>query len=145
MKGAVAPEKPLSVQHWVDSAAVATAIVSPLSKLPVKTTHSTPSINTALKTLDASGLRPGQDVVSKTRIMDIVENYDPIKARSSVHTIGNTRYLVEGHHTTIANTILGKGTGPNMGVYTSQMPSSTDIYWTKSWYEFGKKTIKIVE
>lgn len=119
--------------------------MTPLSKLPVKTSNSNKAIDTALKTLDASGLRPGQTVVSSSKIMNIVENYDLIKAQSSINTIGNTRYIVDGHHTTIANVIIGKGTGPNMGMSTSQMPSATDIYWRKSWYEFGKKTIKIME
>src|SRR5690606_36092066 len=33
----------------------------------------------ALKKLDKSGLRPGQTEISKSRVMEIVENYDPMK------------------------------------------------------------------
>ena len=36
VKGAVAPEKPLSAEHWIDSAATASLIVGAASKIPVK-------------------------------------------------------------------------------------------------------------
>lgn len=77
--------------------------------------------------------------------MDIVESYDPIKASSSIYTDSTGRYLVEGHHTTVATIMLGKGSGPNMNIPTKQLPSAKNIHWTKKWYQFWKKTIKIVE
>lgn len=99
----------------------------------------------ALKKLDKSGLRPGQTEISKSRVMEIVENYDPMKAQSSVYTDSTGRYLVEGHHTTVANTMLGKGSGVNMNIPTQQMPSATNVYWTKKWYEFWKTQIKVTK
>lgn len=54
-------------------------------------------------------------------------------------------YIVDGHHTTVATKILGRGTGANMGVPTQQVPSVTDVHWYKHWYEFWKKTIKVVD
>ena len=89
--------------------------------------------------------RPGQTVISKSRVMKIVENYDPLKASSSVYRDGNVTYLVEGHHTTVATKMLGKTSSFNMNTPTAQSPSATNVYWTKKWYEFGKKTIKILE
>ena len=97
----------------------------------------------ALKKLDKSGLRPGQTEISRSRVMQIVENYDPIKASSSVYTDATGRYLVEGHHTTVANTILGRGSSANMNMVTPQVPSITNVYWTKKWYEFWKTSIKV--
>jgi len=99
----------------------------------------------ALKKLDKSGLRPGQTEISKSRVMEIVENYDPMKAQSSVYTDSTGRYLVEGHHTTVANTMLGKGSGVNMNIPTQQIPSATNVYWTKKWYEFWKTQIKVTK
>jgi hypothetical protein len=99
----------------------------------------------ALKKLDKSGLRPGQTEISKSRVMEIVENYDPMKAQSSVYTDSTGRYLVEGHHTTVANTMIGKGSGVNMNIPTQQMPSATNVYWTKKWYEFWKTQIKVTK
>ena len=77
--------------------------------------------------------------------MEIVDNFDSIKAQSSVYTENGTKYLVDGHHTTVASTILGKGTCVNMGQPTTGVPSATNVYWTKHWYEFGKTAIKIME
>lgn len=77
--------------------------------------------------------------------MKIVESYDSIKASSSVYTDATGRYLVEGHHTTVATTMLGRGSGPNMNIPTQQLPSTTKIHWTKKWYEFWKKSIKVLE
>lgn len=99
----------------------------------------------ALGKLEKSGLRPGQTVISKSRVMEIAQNYSPTKANSSVYTDFSGRYLVEGHHTTVASTILGKGTGPNMNIPTTQIPSSFKVHWTKSWYEVWKITIKVVD
>ena len=74
----------------------------------------------------------------------MVDDLDMLKAQSSVYVDGETRYLVDGHHTTVASTILGKGSGMNMGMITNQMPSATNVYWAKKWYEIGKKVIQIV-
>lgn len=77
--------------------------------------------------------------------MKIVESYDPIKANSSVYTDATGRYLVEGHHTTVAITMLGRGSGLNMNTPTSQLPSAMNVHWTRKWYEVWKKTIKVLE
>jgi|GEM_PF-2065059 len=116
------------------------------TKNPDKGTSNTQlTFDEALKKLDKSGLRPGQTEISKSRVMEIVENYDPMKAQSSVYTDSTGRYLVEGHHTTVANTMLGKGSGVNMNIPTQQMPSATNVYWTKKWYEFWKTQIKVTK
>ena len=77
--------------------------------------------------------------------MDLVNNFDSLKAQSSVYSNGGTRFLVDGHHTTVASTILGKGTCVNMGNITTQLPSVTNVYWSKKWYEVFKTAIKMVE
>ena len=76
---------------------------------------------------------------------DIQNNYNPTKACSSVYSDGTNRYLVEGHHTTVAFKMLGKDNAINMNTATSDLPSATNVYWTKKWYQFWRKTIKIVE
>ena len=45
---------------------------------------------------------------------DIQNNYNPTKAYSSVYSDGTNRYLVEGHHTTVAFKMLGKDNAINM-------------------------------
>lgn len=70
-------------------------------------------------------------MVSKGRIRYIVENYDPVLAQSSVYTDSTGRYLVEGHHTTVAKTILNRGTGINMNLVSPGTPETKKIYWTK--------------
>ena len=77
--------------------------------------------------------------------MEIVNNFNDFKAESSIYSNGSTRILVEGHHTTVASTIFGKGTCLNMGNATSQLPLAYNMHWSKSWYEFGKKVIKILD
>lgn len=99
----------------------------------------------ALSELDSKGIRPGQTQISRSRVMEIASNYDSSKAQSSIYNDGTTLYVVEGHHTIVASTMLGKGTGMNMGVPTQQIPSSKNIYWSKQWYEFWKTSIKIVD
>jgi hypothetical protein len=99
----------------------------------------------ALQILEESGLRPGQTLISRSRVMEIVENYNPLKATSSVYSDATGRYLVEGHHTTVATTILGKGSALNMNIPTNQMPSVKNIHWTKKWWEIGKKAIKEID
>jgi len=102
-----------------------------------------PRLRDALKQLDKTGPRPGQTEISQSKILDIVSNYDSTKAYSSVAKVGNTRFLVEGHHTTVASTILGKGTGANMGTIVSGLPEVTNVYWVKAWWEFGKTAITV--
>lgn len=116
----------------------------PQVKVSTNTTTS-PKItfNEALKQLNKSSLRPGQTEISRSRVMQIVDNYNPLKASSSVYTDSTGRYLVEGHHTTVAAKILGKESSMNMNVSTPQMPSATNVYWTKKWYEFWKTSIKV--
>lgn len=99
----------------------------------------------ALQQLNTTNIRPGQTTISRSRVIEIAQNYNTIKAQSSVYSSGGTKYLVDGHHTLVARTMLGKGSGPNMGFPTNQMPSATNIYWSKYWYEFWKTAIKIIE
>lgn len=103
----------------------------------------------ALQQLDKSGLRPGQDVLSRSQLNSaldgITNNYNPSKAYSSIYNDGVNRYLVEGHHTTVAFKMIGKNSGPNMNICTSDLPSAMNIYWTKKWYQFGRKAIKIID
>jgi hypothetical protein len=99
----------------------------------------------ALKNLDKSGLRPGQTQISESRVQQIVENYNSFKANSSIYSDGKTRYVVDGHHTTIASEINGTGTGFNMGTPTEQQPSATNVYWWREWYEIWKTVIEIIE
>ena len=104
------------------------------------------SLNTfdeALKQLEKSGLKPGQTEISRSRVMQIVDNYDPLKAYSSVYTDATGRYLVEGHHTTVATKMLGRDFAVNMNLPTSQPPSVFNVHWTKKWYEFWKTSIKV--
>ena len=102
-------------------------------------------LNKALEQLDASGLRPGQTEISRSRVMNLVNDFDSVKAQSSIYSNGGVRYLVDGHHTTVASTILGKGTCVNMGTVTLQLPSATNIYWAKKWYQFGRTVIKVIK
>jgi hypothetical protein len=90
-------------------------------------------------------LRPGQTVISKSKVMKIVNEYDSTKAQSSIYVKENIRYIVEGHHTTVATKMLGKGTGMNMNTKTFDVPSAMNVYWTKKWYEFWKTKIKILD
>lgn len=107
------------------------------------------SLKEALNELDASGLRPGQTELHTSQLNKVLKaiqnNYDPTKAYSSVYSDGTNRYLVEGHHTTVAFKMLGKENAINMNVSTKDMPSTTKVYWTKKWYQFWRQTIEIVE
>ena len=131
---------------WGGIGALGSSVASAVPKIAkaVKATKADP-VKKALNQLDSSGLRPGQTEISRSKVMKLVNNFDSMKAQSSVYSNGGTRFLVDGHHTTVASTILGKGTCMNMGVATSQMPSATNVYWSKKWYEFGKTVIKIVD
>lgn len=100
------------------------------------------SFDEALAQLDQSGLRPGQTEISRSRVYEIVQNYSSTQAQSSVYTsYDGTRFLVEGHHTTVAVTMLGRGTGPYMGTPTTASPSATNVYWIS---RFGHRGIKVV-
>ena len=94
-------------------------------------------------------MRPGQTEIHTSQLNNVINeiqnNYNPSKAYSSVYSDGTNRYLVEGHHTTLAFEMLGKESSINMNTVTSDLPSATNIYWTKKWYQFWKKSIKIVE
>ena len=60
VKGAIAPEKPLSAQHWMDSAATASLIMPAVSKIPVKTgtvASSSSMAGQAIKSVDKVPLR----------------------------------------------------------------------------------------
>ena len=107
------------------------------------------SLQQSLKELDTSGLRPGQTELHMSQLNKALDgiqnNYNPTKAYSSVYTDGTKRYLVEGHHTTVAFKMLGKENAINMNTTTQDLPSVTNVYWTKKWYQFWRKTIKIVE
>ena len=107
------------------------------------------SLQQALEELDGSGLRPGQTELHISQLNsvlgDIQKSYNPTKAYSSVYSDGINRYLVEGHHTTVAFRMLGKDNAINMNTVTKDLPSATNVYWTKKWYQFWRKTIKIVE
>ena len=104
------------------------------------------SFEEALEVLgENSNFRPGQTVISRGKVMYIVDNYNPRLAQSSVYKNGNVTYLVEGHHTTVANKMLGKGSSYNMNAPTEQMPSAMNVYWTKKWYEFWKRAIKVLD
>ena len=107
------------------------------------------TLEEALSELDKTGLRPGQDVISRKQLNETLDaisnNYNPTKAYSSVYSDGINRYLVEGHHTTVAFKMLGKHSGLNMNISTSDIPSATNVYWTKKWHQFWKKSIKIID
>ena len=112
-------------------------------------TNTSLSLQQALEELDASGLRPGQTELHMSQLNSALDgiqnNYNPTKAYSSVYSDGTNRYLVEGHHTTVAFKMLGKDNAINMNTATSDLPSATNVYWTKKRYQFWRKTIKIVE
>ena len=101
-------------------------------------------IKNALQELNKSGLRPGQTEIHKGRILEIYNNFDPIKAQSSIYTTGNTKFIVDGHHTTVASWMRGSGTTVNMGGVSPMPPSVQNVYWTKKWYEFWKVVIKLL-
>ena len=107
------------------------------------------TLQQALEQLEASGLRPGQTSIYMSQLRKalngIQNNYDPTRAYSSVYFDGTNHYLVEGHHTTVAFAMLGRESGLNMNIRSSDPPSATNVYWTKKWYEFWKRTIRIVE
>lgn len=107
------------------------------------------SLKQALKNQDKSGVRPGQTEIHTSQLNNVINeiqnNYNPSKAYSSIYSDGANRYIVEGHHTTVAFEMLGKDSAINMNTATSDLPSSTNIYWSKKWYQFWRKTIKVVE
>jgi hypothetical protein len=116
------------------------------NKVGIKGAKASSSSNTfdeALKQLEKSGLKPGQTEISRSRVMQIVDDYNPLKAYSSVYTDATGQYLVEGHHTTVATKMLGRDFAVNMNLPTLQPPSAFNVHWTKKWYEFWKTSIKV--
>lgn len=107
------------------------------------------SLDDALKNLDKSGVRPGQTEIHTSQLENVINevkyNYDPTKAYSSVYSDGTNRYIVEGHHTTVAFEMLGKGSAMNMNTPTIDLPSATNVYWSKEWYQFWRKSINIIK
>ena len=75
----------------------------------------------------------------------IQNNYDRRYVYSSVYFDGASRYLIEGHHTTVAFKMLGKGTVLGMNLESKDPPLVMGLYWTKKWYQFWRKTIKIMK
>ena len=146
IKGAVVPDKPLSLDHWLDSFATVSIGYSFYSGIRINIPQKIPAdpVEKALKQLSQTNLRPGQTVLSRSRVLSITNNFDPQLAQSYVYTSNGVRYLVEGHHTTVASVILDKGTCMNMGIATNQIPSAQNIYWWRKWWEIWKKTIKII-
>ena len=128
----------------------ADACITISQRLSVKGGSNSPiSLKQALKNLDKSGVRPGQTEIHTSQLNNVINeiqnNYNPSKAYSSIYSDGANRYIVEGHHTTVAFEMLGKDSAINMNTATSDLPSSTNIYWSKKWYQFWRKTIKVVE
>lgn len=115
------------------------------AKISTKKIETKYSLNEALEKLNDTGVRPGQTEISEKRVWEIVNDYNSLKAQSSIYIDKGGHYIVDGHHTTVANTMLGRGTEINMNMYTQQPPSATDIYWSKKWYEIGKRVIKVTE
>ena len=101
-----------------------------------------PAINQALKQLNNSGLRPGQTQISASGVMNYVNNPKLLQGTGEIFRTGSQRFLVDGHHRLVAQTILGKGDFYTMP--TNVAPSATNIYWSKHWWEFGKTAIKVV-
>ena len=91
-----------------------------------------PRITKALKTLDETGIRPGQTQVSQSGILAKYNSYDYLTATSSYTKINGTLHVSEGHHTMIANVMkYGKlNTGPNMGLYVNDPNVVTNILWS---------------
>ena len=101
-------------------------------------------IQNALQALEKSGVRPGQTEISLSRVMEIAEDFDITRASSSIYKASDgVRYLVEGHHTTVAATIVGRS-GPFMGQLTKLAPEAMNIYWTRQTWEIWKEVIKVV-
>jgi hypothetical protein len=75
--------------------------------------------------------------------MELVDNFDTSKAISSIYRSPGGRFLVEGHHTTIAATILRKS-GPAMGQITKDAPAVLNVVWYKRPWEIWKRAIKVL-
>ena len=100
-------------------------------------------ISIALQKLEMTNLKPGQTQISAERVMEIVSDFNSSKAQSSIYSDGINRYVVEGHHTTVAAQMAGKGITGNMGALTNDPPAATNVCWWAEWYEFWKKPIKV--
>lgn len=123
-------------------AVTASTVIVPMVVESIKSVQNDP-VKIALQELDKTGLRPGQTEISRSRVMSIVNEFNPSKAHSAIYSNGAGRYLVEGHHTTVASTILGKGSCGSMGSLTTMEPSAFNVYWARRWYQIGRTVIKI--
>ena len=86
----------------------------------------------ALKILDKSGIKPGQSSISQSRVMEIFNSYDPMKAHTSYTSINGSLYVSEGHHTLIAN-VMKYGricSGVNMGGIVSDPAILVGVTWS---------------
>ena len=75
----------------------------------------------------------------------MIKNYDSSKAIGSYYKKGDVRYLSEGHHNTVVAMIRDGKSSPYMGLYKTENVPELDYWWYKEWYEFWKKSIKVVE
>ena len=99
-------------------------------------------INQALKQLDQSGLRPGQTEISQSGIMRYYNNPASISRESgAVFRDGVQRFVVEGHHRTVANVMRGGTSFYHMP--TSDPPSATNVYWYKEWWQIWRSAIEL--
>lgn len=104
------------------------------------------TLEQALQKLDKSGVRPGQTTISRSRIMELIKDFDPTRAETIIYkSKDGTRYVVDGHHTLVAAIMLGREGGPFMGRPTALTPSEWNFYWWKQPWEFGRNAIKIIK
>ena len=91
-----------------------------------------PRVTKALKTLDESGIRPGQTQISQKKVLDIYNSYNAATASSSYTKINGVLYVSEGHHTMIANVMkYGRlNSGMNMGLIVNDTSVVTNVIWT---------------
>ena len=91
-----------------------------------------PRIEEALRTLDKTGIKPGQTQISQKRVLELYNSYNPLKASSSYTNINGTLHVSEGHHTMIANVMkYGKlNSGMNMGQMVYDPNVVTNMLWT---------------
>lgn len=101
------------------------------------------TINQALKQLNKTGLRPWQTQISAKGVMNYVNNRKLLQGTGEIYRTGAQRFLVDGHHRMVAQTILRNGNFYT--IPTNLMPSVTNIYWSKQWWEIGKVVIKVVK
>ena len=91
-----------------------------------------PRITDALKTLDKTGIKPGQIQISQKAVLTKYNSYNHLTASSSYTKINGTLYVSEGHHTMIANVMkYGRlNSGKNMGQMCNDSGVVTNMLWT---------------